>query len=227
MLAIDKVAFCDAAKERVAEPPLPQPVQKSSEARDTHGCDNSTGLQNSPRLEQRGGALRLLSEVVDRAEQDDRVGGGVRLGNRACISHLRGEAMLGLGIGHLTRLLDVKIQQVVQMDVVASARPDRGVGAGATSHVDEAGWRRRQEAVEQLEGPRELQARRTLAKETITFKAKLVVCGDWIVNHRGSLAPGRVGIRGPGHPRARRRHRRSARVPVDDAASYVCSPGSA
>ena len=72
--------------------------------------------------------------MVERAEQDDHVGGGVRLGNGASISHLRGEEMLGgLGIGRLLCLLDVKRQQVVQMNVVAAARPDRGVRARAAS----------------------------------------------------------------------------------------------
>src|SRR5665647_1560591 len=112
MLAIDKVAFGDRAKERVTEPPPPQPVQESRKARDTDGCDNATGLQNSQGLEQRGSALRLLSEVVQRAEQDNGVGRGVRLGNRTGISHLRGEAMFGLGIVRLLRLLDVKLQHL-------------------------------------------------------------------------------------------------------------------
>ena len=73
--------------------------------------------------------------MVGRAEQEDRVGGGVRLGGRTGISHLRGEAMLGLIIGRLPRLLDVKLQQVVQMDLVAnesSAKPRAGTGARPT-----------------------------------------------------------------------------------------------
>lgn len=188
VLAIDNVAFCDRSKERVAEPALPQPVQESGEARDAHGCDNTTGLQNSPGLAQRGDTLCLLGEVVQRAEQDDRVGGGFRLGNGAGISHLRSEGMLRLGSGRLLSLLDVLLQQVVQMDVVASTGPDRGVRAWAASHVDQPGRRRRQEAVEQLQRPRELQARLTPAEKTTTFKAKLVVCGDGMVNHPRSLA---------------------------------------
>ncbi len=191
VLAIDKVAFCDLAKERVAEPPPPQSVQESGKARDAHGCDNATRLQHSPSFVQSGGALRLLGEVVEQAEQaeqDDRVGGGVRFGNRACISHRCGEAMLGLGIDRLLCLLDVKLQRVVQMDVVASARPDRGVGPWAASHVDQPGRLRRQETVEQLQGPREFQTRLTLVEEAITFKAKLVVCGDRMLNHGTSLA---------------------------------------
>ena len=111
-----------------------------------------------------GGALRLLGEVVKRAEQDYRAGRGVRLWHRAGIGHCCGVRMLGLGLGSLLCLLDVKIQQVVQMDVVAPARPDRGVGAGAAADVDQPCRRRRQEAVEKLQGPSELQARLTLAE---------------------------------------------------------------
>ena len=104
--------------------------------------------------------------------------------------------MLGLCVGRLPCLLDVKIQQVVEMDVVASARHHRGVGAGTASDVDQPRGLRRQEAVEQLQGSRELQARLTPSEETIALKTKLVVRGDRIVNHRRSLA-------GSGHVRFR------------------------
>ena len=80
----------------------------------------------------------------------------------------------------------------MQMDVIAPSCPDRGVGAGAAPHVDQPGRRGRQESVEKLKGPSELQARLTLAEETITFKAQVVMCGkmcgERIVNHRRSLA---------------------------------------
>jgi hypothetical protein len=92
--------------------------------------------------------------------------------------------MLRLGSRRMSCLLDMKVQQVVEMDVVASARPDRGVRPGSAPHVDQSGRRSRQEAVEQLQRTRQFQARLTLVEQPITFKAKLVVCGDRIVNHR-------------------------------------------
>jgi hypothetical protein len=101
VLTIDQVALCDTAKERVAEPPLPQAVQESRETRDPHRRDNATGLQHSPGLEQRADPLRLLGEMVQRAEHDDRVRGVIRLGNRAGIRQLRGKGMFGLGFGRL------------------------------------------------------------------------------------------------------------------------------
>jgi len=96
-----------------------------------------------------------------------------------------------LGFGRLPCLLDMKDHQVVEVDVIASARPDRCVRPGATSHVDQPGRRRRQEAVEQLQGTHELQAWLTAAEQTIAFQAKLIVCGDRMVNHQRSLAPGK------------------------------------
>jgi hypothetical protein len=74
-------------------------------------------------FEQRCGAVRLLGEVVERTEQDYCVGGGVRFGNDAGVSHLRGEGMLGLSLGRLLCLLDMEVQQVVQMDQTEEASP--------------------------------------------------------------------------------------------------------
>ncbi len=102
-------------------------------------------------LAQRADAVGALVQVVERAQQQCRVGRPVGDGQVA------GVAQAGLHAGQRRGLLDVQRHGVDQLDVVARGGQPRGVHAGAAAHVEHLRRRRRQRAQQHVTGTPELQ----------------------------------------------------------------------
>jgi hypothetical protein len=76
--------------------------------------------------------------VVERTQQQHHVGAVVGLGKRARISQAcAAERMAGLARGGLERLGHVQRDRIDQMDSVSTRGQPAGVGAWATTHVED------------------------------------------------------------------------------------------
>ncbi|GAA3147611.1 hypothetical protein GCM10020001_083640 [Nonomuraea salmonea] len=129
---------------------------------DPAGPDGAAGLA------QRAQPVGALGQVVERAEQQHRV--GIAVGDRQVAS----VAEAGGHAGQLRRLAHVQRHRVDHLDLVALGGQPFGVHAGAAAHVEHAGRRRRQGAQQHVARAPELQPAATLAQPR-TLTAALVV----------------------------------------------------
>ncbi|WTP05121.1 hypothetical protein OG719_26065 [Microbispora hainanensis] len=104
-------------------------------AADRGGGHQPAGAHHAARLGQGGDPVGAVGQVIERAQQQDRVGARVRQGQVACVAQPRGHARQGPGP------LDVERDRVEQFDLVAVGDQPLGVHPGAAADVEHpGGW---------------------------------------------------------------------------------------
>ncbi len=178
VLPVGEVAGDDGGKRRVVQVAGPEPVQGRGEAGDGGGDEYAAGPEHPPGLGQGRQAVGAVGQVVERPEQEDRVGAVVGAAQRPRVPDgAAGEWVRRLGPGGLLRLGNVQRHGVVQVHLVAQGGEPAGVDAGAPADVGDDRGRRRQEAPEDLLRPGELKPPGALG-QTARLEARRVVGFD-------------------------------------------------
>ena len=139
--AVAHVCLDDLLELRLDEQVLEQPVDRRGEARD-RGCGEQTaGPQHAVRLGQRARPVAGLGQVIERAELEHHVGAAVRERELARV------ALADLGHAGGPRLLEVQLDGIDELDVVAEPAEPHRVRARAAADVEHPGRRRRQVAL--------------------------------------------------------------------------------
>src|ERR1700687_4167983 len=113
----------------------------------------ASGAESTASFAQAGEPVFSFDKMVERTEEQNRIGGGVALGQVTRVSHLRrGKWMVGLLIGCRPRLLHVLEHRVDQLDLIAARSEPAGVSTRASTGVDDHGWSGRQMAENQFPG---------------------------------------------------------------------------
>ena len=163
--AVGQIALDDQRELRVGQQAARQPVEHRGEARDRRRDQQSAGLQHPMRLAQRRATFVTRGQVVQRSQQQHRVGRAVPAFQLARIPHRNaGERVLGLRLRCALGLGDVQRDRIDQVHLVSERGQPAGVHPGAAADVQHHLRGRRQEAFDDLLGARQLQGSRALGQ---------------------------------------------------------------
>src|ERR1700680_1819701 len=113
----------------------------------------ASGAENTVSFAQAGEPVFSFDKMVERTEEQNRIGGGVALRQPARVSHVRrGNWMVGLLRGCRPSLLHMPGHRIDQVDLIAAGSEPAGVSTRASTSVDDPGWSSRQMAENQFPG---------------------------------------------------------------------------
>ena len=156
MLAVGEITLDDRDVGLVAEEAAEQPIEERGEARDPGGEQDAAGLGLPPSLAERHDPVRLLRQVIERAQQQHGVGARVRPLEPPRVADARTRELApGLAARSNARLIDMHRARIDQVHLVAERGEPARVDTRTAADV-EHGAPRRQMAQDDLLGTREL-----------------------------------------------------------------------